>query len=263
MISSLDKHKVRQSFSSAAKTYDSLATLQRRVGRELLALFMEESSDNLILDVGCGTGFITQEILSRSPKQKVVTLDIALSMLQATKAKLESEKTVYYIGADAEYLPFLDDSVDSIVSNVALQWCQNLTAVFTGFNKVLKPNGQVFFSTFGASTLKELKQSWAEVDCYQHVNDFYSMGEIEVFLQQAGFVDIQIEKKYYPSTYLTVLDLMRELKGIGAHNVLSGRNKSLTSKTQMQKMIAVYEQYRDGGLIPATYEIIVISARAG
>jgi malonyl-CoA O-methyltransferase len=260
MIASLDKNKVKQSFSSAARTYDDLATLQRRVGHELLTKTIENNAEKIILDVGCGTGFITQEIVLRSPQQKIVALDIALFMLHTTQAKIGGVGDVAYLCADAEYLPLANSSIDKIISNLALQWCQHLARVFEGFRRVLQPQGQVFFSTFGSSTLKELKQSWAGVDHYQHVNDFYSMDELTIFLQQAGFENIQLERKYYRSTYPTVMDLMRELKGIGAHNVLSGRNKKLTSKSQMQKMIDRYEQHRDGGFIPATYEIIFVSA---
>ncbi|MCK5190291.1 MAG: malonyl-[acyl-carrier protein] O-methyltransferase BioC, partial [Methylococcales bacterium] len=65
------------------------------------------------------------------------------------------------------------------------------------------------------------------------------------------------------SNYQAVIELMRELKGIGAKNMLAGRNKKTTSKTQMENMIKAYEKYRINKLIPATYEIIFVSARVG
>jgi malonyl-CoA O-methyltransferase len=135
-----------------------------------------------------------------------------------------------------------------------------LTQVFEGFNHGLKPSGQVVFSTFGPATLQELKQAWSEVDDYTHVNEFYTVDELTIFLQQAGFDHIHIESKCYQSNYQAVIELMRELKGIGAKNMLTGRNKNTTSKTQMENMIKAYEKYRINKLIPATYEIIFVSA---
>ncbi len=259
-VFSIDKKRVRQSFASAAETYDGLATLQRQVGLDLLALFDIDFTDNIVMDIGCGTGFLTKELMLASSVQNMFAVDIACSMLEATRIKLEHLETVHYICADAELIPLQKQVVDKIVSNLALQWCQNLTQVFEGFNHVLKSGGQVVFSTFGPATLQELKQAWSEVDDYRHVNEFYTVDELTVFLQQAGFGRIQIESKCYQSNYQAVIELMRELKGIGAKNMLSGRNKKTTSKTQMDNMIKAYEKYRINKLIPATYEIIFVSA---
>lgn len=261
----IDKKKVKLSFATAVNTYDGLATLQRTVGLDLLSKIAlnELSRDvagHIIVDIGCGTGFLTQALMRQSTASQMIAVDIALSMVQKTRTKLKQVKAVQYICTDAEQLPFLSNSVDTIVSNLALQWCQNLTGVFNDFKQILRQEGRIYFSTFGPATLQELKQSWAKVDDYSHVNDFYSADELFMFLQQAGFKNILIENNQYRSNYQTAIELMRELKGIGAHNVLSGRNRGITSKNRMQKMIEAYEKYRLNGYIPATYEIIIISA---
>ncbi len=261
-VVSIDKCKVRQSFSSAAKYYDGFATLQREVGWDLLSRFVMQCANDTIVDIGCGTGFLTQKLMSRTPVQQMIAIDIALSMLHITRSKLEQFKAVQYVCADAEKLPLAGNSADHIVSNLALQWCQKINCVFNGFNKILKPGGQLLFSTFGPATLQELKNAWAEVDDYTHVNDFYTADELHTFLQQAGLKNIQIETKCYQSNYQTVIELMRELKGIGAHNTLSGRHRGITGKSRMQKMIEAYEKQRLNELIPATYEIIFVSAKS-
>ena len=262
VFSSLDKKRVRQSFTAAAETYDELAALQRQVGLDLLSRFELNLTNKTVLDIGCGTGFLTQELMQSTFNQKMIAVDIAFSMLEVSRSKLKEQNNVQYICADAEYLPLSKHSVDLIVSNLALQWCQNLTQVFGGFKHVLKLQGQIVFSTFGPATLKELKQAWSEVDDHKHVNEFYTVDELSVFLQHAGFDNIQIETKQYLSNYQAVIELMRELKGIGARNVLTGRNRKITSKNQMKNMITAYEKYRINGFIPATNEIIFVSASA-
>ncbi len=258
-VLSFDKNRVKQSFASAVDSYDAMASLQRQVGLQLLQHFPMGSMDKCIVDIGCGTGFLTQQLRALPLVEKVLAVDIALSMVQRTKAKIG--KGTHYICADAEFIPLKNQSVDMIISNLALQWCQNLSMVFNGFKNTLKKNGSVMFSTFGPTTLQELKQAWAEVDDYNHVNAFFSANEIEGFLKHAGFTNIKIITQVYQSKYLTVLDLMRELKGIGAQHILSNRNRKMTSKGRMQAMISAYEQNRMNGKIPATYEIIFVSAR--
>lgn len=254
----LDKAKIRQSFGAASVTYDGVAALQRTVGRALLGTVDTESLAGTLLDLGCGTGFLTYGLLGHA--RPIIALDIALPMLQVTRTKLVDAANVSYVCADAEQLPLSGQVVDGVFSNLALQWCINLDAVFTDIKRVLKPGGRLVFSIFGSQTLQELKAAWAEVDGYNHVNDFYSEQQLTHFLQRAGYTEITVETRLHLSSYGSVLELMKELKHIGAHNVIAGRNKSITTKTQMQRMIAAYEQQRAGDLIPATFEVIMVSA---
>lgn len=254
----LDKAKIRQSFAAASVTYDSVAALQRTVGKELLAIIATGSPTGTLLDLGCGTGFLTYGLLRSA--RPVIALDIALPMLRVTRTKLAGTPHVSYICADAEQLPLAGQIADGVFSNLALQWCINLEAVFTDIKRVLKPGGRLVFSTFGPQTLQELKSAWAEVDGYSHVNEFYSEQQLIRFLQLAGYTEMKIETRLYISSYDSVLDLMKELKHIGAHNVIAGRNKSMTTKTQMQRMIAAYQKQRSGDRITATFEIVMVSA---
>ncbi len=254
----LDKAKIRQSFAAASLTYDGAAELQRTVGTELLAAIDIENLTGTFLDLGCGTGFLTAGLLARA--RTIIALDIALSMLQVTRKKLLGVPNVAYICADAEQLPLAGHIVDGVFSNLALQWSINLEAVCTDIKRVLKPGGRLVFSIFGPRTLQELKAAWAEVDDFNHVNEFYSEQQLLHSLRLAGYADIKVETRVYQSNYDSVLALMKELKHLGAHNVLAGRNKSITTRATLQRMIAAYEQHRTGGLIAATFEVIIISA---
>lgn len=254
----LDKAKIKQSFAAASATYDGVADLQRTVGKTLLNIAGSESVAGTLLDLGCGTGFLTSGLLANSTS--IVALDIALPMLQVTRTKLATTQNVSYICADAEQLPLAEKIVDGVFSNLALQWCVNLGAVFADIKRVLRPDGQLVFSIFGPQTLQELKSAWAAADDYRHVNDFYSGQQLTHFLRQAGFTKIAIEIRLYNPNYDSVWALMRELKHIGAHNVMAGRNQNITTKAQMQRMIAAYEQHRVGGRVPATFEVIMVKA---
>jgi malonyl-CoA O-methyltransferase len=258
----LEKNKIRQSFSAACASYDAVAELQRTVGRNLLSRIETDRLAGTVLDIGCGTGFLTAELLSWPGAKQMLALDLALPMLQITRGKLADAGNVRYLCADAEALPVADHAVDHVFSNLALQWCEDLETVFNGIRRILKPGCQLIFSTFGPRTLRELKSAWAEVDDYSHVNEFYSQEQHGCFLERAGFHRIRTESQLHTPTYDSVQDLMKELKHIGAHNVTAGRNRRITTKTQMQGMITAYEAFRAGGRIPASFEVIMITAQA-
>ncbi len=255
----LDKAKVQQSFAAASATYDGVAVLQGAVGKVLLATIDNESPTGTLLDLGCGTGFLTLGLLDSA--RSIIALDIAVPMLKVTQSKLADKDSVSSVCADAEQLPFVKHSVDGVFSNLALQWCINLEVVFADIKRTLRPGGALIFSTFGPQTLQELKTAWAKVDEHSHVNDFYSEQQLQDFLRQAGFEEIKIETRLYQSSYSSVLALMKELKQIGAHNVIEGRNKKITTKTALQCMIAAYEQHQTGEQITATFEVIMVIAR--
>lgn len=258
----LPKTKIKQSFAVASSSYDSAALLQRNVGINLLQRVGNIGQVDTIVDLGCGTGFLVTEILRQKIclPQQIIALDIALPMLQIARNKLNN-KNITYLCADAEYLPLQPQSVDLVISNLAFQWCDNLEKTFADIKRILKPEGQLYFTTFGAHTLHELKSAWQQVDDYNHVNSFHNPAQLQNFLQQAGFHEFELEIRSYTSTYVSVLDLMAELKQLGAHTVMAGCNKQFTSRSAMQRMISAYQQQEENGRIPATFEVIMVAVR--
>lgn len=260
-----DKSRIRQSFSAACNTYDNVAELQRTVGKSLLHTIDTTQLAGALLDVGCGTGFLSAELLKITPcdtLRSIIALDIALPMLQTARNKLTGQHKINYLCADVEQLPLADQSIDAAFSNLALQWCSHPGRAFADIKRVLKPDGQLIFSTFGPKTLQELKTAWATVDNHNHVNEFYGEQQLAYFLKQAGFKPMRIESAIYTPRYDSVLALMHELKNLGAQHVAAGRNQRITGKSQMQRMISAYEQHRSDNRIPATFEVILLSAKS-
>ncbi|GMR15981.1 MAG: hypothetical protein BMS9Abin31_0280 [Gammaproteobacteria bacterium] len=63
-------------------------------------------------------------------------------------------------------------------------------------------------------------------------------------LMQSGFADPVMDMEMLTVTYNDVKTIMRDLKQIGAHNVMQGRSHNITGKNKLKKMIKSYEQFR-------------------
>lgn len=260
-----DKHITRMHFERAANSYDGAAILQREIAKRIGdRLDYIKHQPSRVLDVGCGTGYITKDLLQRYSKADVIALDIAHSMARKSKELGGWLRKPKAVCADAEFLPLKEDSIDFIVSSLMLQWSNDLNKVFTGFHHVLAPNGLLLFSTFGPETLTEIRQSWEEVDKHPHTSHFADMHEIGDALLHAGFQDPVTDMEMITMTYDNVRQLMRDIKQIGASNTDSNRSKGLMGKNKLKAFETAYERFKTPeGLYPASWEIIYGHAWVG
>lgn len=267
----IDKARARASFGRAAETYDAAAILQKQVREEMLSrLDLVKLSPQLILDAGCGTGLGSHALQQKYPASQVVSLDFAYPMLQQTRKTYSSVGVLHFlkslvgltkqnlICADIEALPIADASISLLWSNLAIQWCNDLDTALQQFHRVLQPEGLLMFSTFGPDTLRELRVATAAASGsgYTSVSRFIDMHDIGDALVRAGFNAPVLDVERFTLTYNDVKSVMRDLKSIGAHNATDGRARGLLGRGFFVKLEAAYEQFRQDGKLPATFEVV-------
>jgi malonyl-CoA O-methyltransferase len=263
MSAGLDARHVRHAFGRAAATYEAHAVLQAEVGRRLLErLDGIELKPDRVLDVGSGPGRGAHALGARFPDATIVALDIALPMLHAAAPHAGKPPAFARVGGDAQALPFADASLDLIHSNLCLQWCDDPGLAIAEFARVLKPGGLLLFSTFGPATLHELRAAFAAADATPHVGRFVDMHDIGDALLTTGFRDPVLERDDFTLTYADALTLMRELRAIGATNADAKRQRTLTGKAHLKRVVDAYETFRGDGVLPATYEVVYAQAFA-
>ena len=260
----LDKKQLRAAFERASASYDQAAVLQREISNRMLArLEYIKYRPDVIIDAGSGTGYGSQQLAKRYPASHLIAVDIAWAMLSHARPNttwwqrlLPLQQRADYVCADIEQIPFKNESAGMIWSNLALQWCNDLEHTFAEMHRILRTDGLLMFSTFGPDTLKELRQSFAQADNFSHVNRFIDMHDIGDLLVHNGFSTPVMDMEYITLTYSDVIGVMRDLKAIGAHNVLQGRQQGLMGKNKWQQAIAAYEKLRRDGKLPATFEVV-------
>ena len=260
MLNQLDEKKIASRFNRAALTYDNAAVLQRTVANDLLERLQGiRLQPQMILDLGCGTGYATACLKKTYPLAEIIGFDQSFGMLkqaQAQKTKDEFSK-FHCLGGQAESLPFSAHTFDLVYSNLMLHWSTDFSATLNELRRVLKPGGLLLFSIVGADTLKELRYSWAQVDDKPHVHVFPDMHDLGDSLLQAAFSDPVMDVDYFTLLYSDIFSLMKELKELGVQNLSIDRHRGLTPKRSLQTLIQAYEVFRtSAGKLPATWEII-------
>ena len=257
-----EKRAVRRSFERAATTYDAHGVLQREVAERLLThLDPMRLAPRVLVDIGCGTGAALAALAERFPAARTVGLDIAQSMLELAARRtpvwrrLLRARRPALVCADAEQLPLAGGCAQLAFSNLTLQWCRP-EAVFAEVARILEPGGLFIFSTFGPDTLRELRAAFAAVDRHEHVNAFVDMHDLGDALVHASLADPVMEMEMITIEYASVEAIARDLKAIGAHNVLPGRPRGLSGRGRWRRLAEHYERHRRDGALPASWEVI-------
>ncbi len=268
--SHIDKARVRRSFSSATKSYDEHAVLQREIGERLVNhLEFIKIDPKRILDIGCGTGYVTRLLCQRYKKADVTALDLSEGMVQATctshARRMPWHGRRHHVAGDGCALPFADGSFDLVTSNLAMQWVPEPMQMMREMRRVLAPGGLMIFSTFGRRTLSELRQALAQTaneraGLVLPFPDVMSLGDsLTQLAVELPVTDTDIFTLTYPDT----MALVRELKHIGASSAaIQSRPGGLYGRSLLKQLDEVYSsRYKDEeGRVHATFEALYAQA---
>jgi SAM-dependent methyltransferase len=172
--------------------------------------------------------------------------------------------------ADEEALPFADMSFDLVIAGLTLQFVNDLPGALLQIRRALKPDGLFIGGMFGGATLSELRRAWLEAEAEiaggasPRVAPFADVRDLGGLLQRAGFALPVVDSDTVRVRYASALDLMQDLKAMGAGNVLTDRRRVPVSRNLLMRAAAIYaERFADpDGRVPATFEMLVMTAWA-
>lgn len=185
-------------------------------------------------------------------------------------AEAVGPETMNAIVGDEERLPIASASLDLIVSPLTLHFVNDLPGTLVQLHRALKPDGLFLASLLGGSTLSELRRSFIEAEAtlrggisprFLPLADVRDLGGL---LQRAGFALPVVDRDILTVRYDNAFDLMRDLKSMGASNMLSGRDRTPLGRAVLADAADRYRRrFSDpDGRIRATFEIISLSGWA-
>src|SRR5947207_14117412 len=171
------------------------------------------------------------------------------------------------IVADAEALPLREESLDLVVSALALQFVNDLPGTFVQVRRALKPDGLFLAALIGGDSLIELRQAFAaaeaelEQGASPHIAPFADVRAIGMLLQRAGFALPVTDVERFGARYETPFALMEDLRRMGATNALAERRRKPLRRGTTMRMAEIYEErFSDpDGRVRATFDVVWLS----
>ena len=137
-----------------------------------------------VLDVGAGTGFLTEGAAKIA--RRVIALDFSEAMTGESRVKLGGKNVEFRIG-NAEQIPLPDSSVNAVIGNMILHHCLNPDVAIREMARVLVPGGRL--------ALSDLQQHNYEILRKEHADAWlgFDIPRVRSMLEEAGLDEVRVE----------------------------------------------------------------------
>jgi trans-aconitate 2-methyltransferase len=178
-----------------ADTYDAISDPQFSWGMEVLER-LDLDGDEAVVDAGCGSGRVTEELVKRLPGGRVIAIDGSEAMIGKARERLGDR--VDYCVADLSELT-LGEPVDLIFSTATFHWILDHDRLFRRLRAALRPGGRLVAQCGGEGNVAEHARAIAAVAAQPEfaahfgemtgIWNFASAEETERRLRTAGFAE--------------------------------------------------------------------------
>lgn len=238
-------------FNNKAQTYDQNAELQRTSSDRLFrSLCDREDSDFIrILEIGCGTGYLTRKLIKKYPNSQIHALDISAKMLE--ESQLDSFPQVQTVLADAENYSS-DESYDLIISNLSFQWFNEQIKTIQKYKKMLVANGRLYINTLMDGSYQDFIRAFEDNNISYPGLRYLKKSEFQKDLNQSDSLSEYNISESFPNTQA----FLKRLHAIGA------KNSSSLNAAQLRQIIRTHDSFFTAE-IQVQYKILEIIINKG
>ncbi len=159
---SIDKAVLAQNFSAAAEHYDAWATAHQKIAGSLAQRIPAGFSPARTVDLGCGTGLLSAQLLRRYPRSTLLGIDIAEGMVEYCRRRFMAATAASFVRGDVESRSFLAPGVSLVASSCVSQWFSRPAETFRLWAECLAPGGVMALASLVRGSFHELESASRE-----------------------------------------------------------------------------------------------------
>jgi len=237
------QNNIEQRSNAAAKTFAKHDFIHHHCRNDLIErMKLINLSPKIAIDLGCAIGSSSRFLAKHFKQCRIFSVDLSQSMLIESRKKRSVLARISEIQASTHSLPFFNNSVDLIFTNLLMPWVDNLPLFFAEINRILKKDGLFIFSTLGPDSLQNIKSIWNKIDDYEHVNPFIDMHIIGDLILKSGLGDPVLDTDKLTINYKNIDSFFTDITKTGARNCLRNRNHGLTAKHKLSMFKTTLEK---------------------
>lgn len=258
------KEKIAVNFSRSSACYDQYAVMQQQAALSLVRRLTDlrhEVPAGPVLEVGCGTGAVSRELVTMFPERSLTLVDLAPGMIdenrQALAVYLETPHYVDWQVRDAETIN-VRNHYALIASCLTLQWFQDLTGSLSRLCEALVPDGILLFSYLGDKSFPEWRSACRALDLPCTMNQLPDSQALMETIQAIDGYEVTTWSEMIEQRYPTAQDFFRSLKKTGTSTHSADNRLTLT---QMARLLSSWPK-SDNDAVTITYQINSILVRS-
>lgn len=257
---------VARRFSRAARTYERGAGLHRHVAARLIEMMPDPAKvgGGRILEVGCGTGVLTERLRERYPRSSLCVMDMAEGMVSSVRKRWGDVPGMDYVIADVRTCEF-SRMVDLIVSSSALHWAIPLDHTLARLRKWISPGGVFCAALMIDGTLGELHDLRRKmIPGKTPTGRLPAEAEVLAAMQLAGFEGVSSEVESIQAHYRSADDFLRTIHAQGLTAGSVSRAPKPLNRMELTRLTTEYDlAFRDekGGVL-ASFVVLYVTAVA-